>query len=67
MFFNLVMTDCQAEKGKSKFIIRKEWIFFFNVRHLELNNNVMITSIRNKTEWSTIHVVIGRNFELDYR
>ena len=25
----LVMTDWQAEKGKSKFIIRKEWNFYF--------------------------------------
>ena len=61
-----VMTDWQAEKGKSKFIIRKECHFFY-FRHIEISNNVMITSIRNKTEWSTIQGVIGRNFELDYR
>ena len=61
------MADWQAEKGKSKFMIRKVWDFFFNFRHIEINNNVMITSIRNKTEWSTFQGVIGRNFELDYR
>ena len=61
------MTDWQAEKGKSKFIIRKEWDFFLNFRRIEINNNVLITIIRDKTEWSTIQVVIGRNFELDYR
>ena len=61
------MMDWQAEKGKSKFTIRKEWDFFFNFRHIEINNNVMITSVPKKTEWSTIQGVIGRNFELDYR
>ena len=61
------MTDWQAEKGKSKFIIRKEWDFFLNFRRIEINNNVLITIIRDKTEWSTIQGVIGRNFELDYR
>ena len=62
-----VMTDWQAEEGKSKFTIRKEWDFFFNFRHIEINNDVMITSVPKKTEWSTIQGVIGRNFELDYR
>ena len=48
-----VLTDWQAEKGKSKFIIRKEWDFFLTLGTWKLiNNNVMITSIRNKTEWS---------------
>lgn len=61
------MTDWQAEKGMSKFTIRKEWDFFFNLRYIEINNNVMITSIRNQTEWSTIQGAIGQNFELDYR
>ena len=61
------MTDWQTEKGKSEFIIRKEWDFFFYLRHIEISNNVMITSIRNKTEWSTIQGVVGRNFELDCR
>ena len=61
------MTDWQAEKGKSNFIIRKEWDFFLNFRRIEINNNVLITIIRDKTEWSTIQGVIGRNLELDYR
>ena len=65
--FLYVMTDWQTEKGKSEFIIRKEWDFFFYLRHIEISNNVMITSIRNKTEWSTIQGVVGRNFELDCR
>ena len=53
------MTDGQAEKSESKYILRKEWDHNMIISQIEINNNVKMISIRNRTEWSTIQGVIG--------
>ena len=67
MFFNSCNDGLAGRERYVKIHNNKRMGFFFNLRQIEINNNVMITSIRNQTEWSTIQGAIGRNFELDYR